>query len=188
MSGKVDFRNYGNAEISSISHYILDFFLCIESAIAGVVEFIPILADHGAVSPRAHFGKLRIFLDLDSPSLVLGKMPVEAVQFISSHDIEISLHLIDIEEMTCHVEMHSAVCESWLVLDGSAREHPILSCSFRFSIISSREHLSDGLRCIAETGNGRCLDLDSFLGNVNEVLFRCKFLIKSKFNAFSGSI
>ena len=31
-------------------------------------------------SPRADFSELRIFLDLDSPALIVGEMPVESIQ------------------------------------------------------------------------------------------------------------
>ena len=36
----------------------------------------------------ADFGQARIFRNLNAPSLVVGEMPVEAVEFIGSHDVK----------------------------------------------------------------------------------------------------
>ena len=187
MARKVNLRNNCDSEVSSISHDILDFLLCIESAITGVVKFVPVLADHGTVSPGTDFSKLRIFLDFDSPSLVLSKMPVETVQLICCHHVQESLHLIDIEKMTGNVKMHSSVCESRLVLDGSARENPLCR-RLALSVECSRKHLADGLCSISETGSGRSLNLHAPFGNVKPILLRSKFFIQFQFNAFSSRL
>ena len=110
-----------------------------------MVKLIPILADHSAVSPRTYFSKLRILLDFDSPTLVLSKMPVESVQLIGSHYIQITLHLIHIEEMAGNIEMHTSIGKTRLILDGNARKHPIRTTCGSLSEICGREHLADRL-------------------------------------------
>ena len=54
----------------------------------------------GLVADRSDLGKLRIFLDLDSPTLIVCKMPVESIELMDFHYIKISLDCVHIKEMT----------------------------------------------------------------------------------------
>lgn len=47
------------------------------------------MADHGFLAFRSDLCQFRIFLDLDTPTLVIGQMPVERILVVQGKDIEI---------------------------------------------------------------------------------------------------
>ena len=128
MTGKVNFRNDGNTKVGGISYDILDLLLCVESAVTSSVtdEGIEVLVYNGLVTERTDLSQTGIFLDLDSPSLIFGKMPVKTVEFMHRHDIKILLDFIYVKEMAAGIHMHTPVGESGLVLDIRFGKHPFL--------------------------------------------------------------
>ena len=76
-------------------------------------------------------------------------MPVEGIHLVDRHDVKILLNLIDPEEMSRHIQMHSSISETRSVIDLHTRN---TSCLIR--------KLIQGLPCIKETVVRRCLDYD----------------------------
>ena len=58
------------------------------------------MAVPGMIPPCSLLCQLRICLDLYSPSLVVGEMPMESVELVLSHFQKYGLHLIHREEVT----------------------------------------------------------------------------------------
>ena len=99
MSRKVDFRDDGNAFGCCIGYYIADLVLSVITAVWLSVKLFPVLQDNCSLAYGTFLCKLRIFLDLDSPALIVCKMPVEGVQLVYLHDVEISLDNVNTEEV-----------------------------------------------------------------------------------------
>ena len=58
-------------------------------------------------TPGPFFRKQRVLLDLYTPTLVVGQVPVEFIEFIQRHQIQYMLHLIFIPEMTGSIQHKS---------------------------------------------------------------------------------
>ena len=79
------------------------------------------VADHGFLSDRTNLCEFRIFLYFNSPSLVIGEVPVESVELVYFHDVEVSLDCIHSEEVSRLVKVHTTISESWCVINLAAR-------------------------------------------------------------------
>ena len=104
VAREVDLRNYSDALCCSIFENFLYLLLSEVAAFAVrcVVKLVALedVADDGLVSDGSHLCKTRIFLDFKSPALVVGEMPVESVELVDLHDVEVSLHFVKVEEVT----------------------------------------------------------------------------------------
>ena len=151
MAWKVDLRDDSDAESRGIGDDVFHLILSVVAAVADAVVAAPVLLDDGAVPERADLGELRVLLDLHPPALVIGKMPVEAVELVDGHDVQIPLNLLDREEMPGAVKVHSPVGEARLVLDLHAREEELLGrIRLAAEHLDTRELLK-GLNGIEET-------------------------------------
>ena len=121
MAGKIDFGDDGDIPFFGIFHDISDFVLRIESAVWRAVIFSRIFPDDGFFSKGTDFGKFGKFLDFDSPTLVVGEMPMKSVDVMQSQHIDEFFYKINRLEMTGNIEHHSTIPESGLVIDNNLR-------------------------------------------------------------------
>ena len=98
--------------VGSIAHDFAYLVLGEETTVTDAVIHRGIVAKRGAVAPTAHLGQAGILLDFDSPSLVIGQMPVQTVHAMQGHDIKVTLHRLDTEEVTHAIQVHAAVAEA----------------------------------------------------------------------------
>ena len=120
------------------------------------------VADDGLVADRSELCESRIFLYLDSPALVVCEMPVEGVEFVDFHHVDVFLHHVHVEEMSRNVHVHASVSEAWFVLDFNALESPFLAGSGSLSVYLGRKHLLEGLDGVVESVEGRSLYVHAF--------------------------
>ena len=103
VAGKVNLRDYGDALCSCISDDVSDLLLCVPAAFSVrsvvVCRTFEEVTYESLLSYGSYFSQFRIFLDFDSPSLVVCKVPVEGVELVYLHDIEVSLYFFNIEEL-----------------------------------------------------------------------------------------
>ena len=98
MSGKVNFRDDGHVALGSISYNFATLLLGIyEGAIMLAVILATITADNCLVALSCYSRELGVFLNLDTPSLVVGQVPVEAVDVVQSQDIHKTLDRVNTE-------------------------------------------------------------------------------------------
>ena len=104
VTWKVNLRNHSDAFAGSI---VKDFLYLLLSVIAtfaiwsSVIDLaVEKMAYESLLSDGTDLSEEWILLDLKSPALVVSKVPVKGVELVYLHDVEISLDLIDIEEVT----------------------------------------------------------------------------------------
>ena len=107
-------------------------------------------------------------------------MPVECVEFVYFHYIKISLHFVDIEEMARYVHMHSAIAESWCVLNYAALQGPVCIWGGSRTENFCRKHLLESLDSIVETVESRSGNIDCIPVNDNHICFCRHLRIKDK--------
>ena len=107
---------------------VAHFFLAVEAAVGlAVIDAGAERTHHGLFTPLAFLGQERVFLDFEPPALVFGQMPVEAVDLVEGHQVDVALQEGNVEEMQAAVEVHSAVGEAGLVFDIAAGQRPFHS-------------------------------------------------------------
>src|ERR1035437_8174434 len=77
-------------------------------------------ADFGLSTVAANLCQFGVLLNLYAPALVSGEVPVKVIEFVGSHYVKVFLDEIHIEEMTYHIEVHTAVCKTWMIFSNSA--------------------------------------------------------------------
>ena len=167
MTRQVDLRDHGDTERGCVGDHVTDLILSVITTIADAVIGLEVLADHGSVAECSDLGQLGIFLDLNPPTLVLGEMPVKAIEFIGGHDVEVFLNLLDGEEMPGAVKVHASVGESGLVFDRHGGEIELLR---RVNFPGEDSHISqllERLDGIQEAIVGGSLDKAGLLLDVN---------------------
>ena len=100
MAGHIDLGHNGDVALGSISHYVASLLLGVESAVRNAIIQVGIGAQCGARTHGADGSEFGESLDLYSPSLVVGKMPVESVHIVHGQQVDVLLYEIDREEMT----------------------------------------------------------------------------------------
>lgn len=82
--------------------------------------------------------------DLDTPSLVVGQMPVKTVEFVERQYVDERFDLVNREEMTAAVEHGAAISETRFILHMHCRKsHAIL-----------RDKLTQALQSVEESRRG----------------------------------
>ena len=189
MAGKVDLRDDVDTLCGSIIDDLADLLLAEPAAFSiwSAVIYLALekMAYESFLSDGSYFRELWIFLDFDSPSLVIGDMPVEGVQLVHLHDVKISLDHVHVEEMTHNVHVHSAVSETRGVIDLAAWERPVKLRGFRLSEDFCRKHLLDRLYRVIESSQRRCFHTYCFLADIQSVSFFCKLRIDGEYESVS---
>lgn len=123
MAGHFDFGHHVDVSLGGILHHVANVLLGVEAAVGGaVVLAITISAEHGFLALAADFGELRILLDLDSPALVVGEVPVERVQLVHRHEVDEAVDFALLHKVAGGVEHESAPLEAGGVFDFDGAE------------------------------------------------------------------
>ncbi len=117
VAGHVNLGDDGNVALGSILDEFLSLFLSVEAAIGDTVVLAGIAADDGLLTHRALLGEQRTALDLYSPALVLGQMPVEAVDVVQGQHVDMTLQRVHAEDVTRHVKHVATIGKTGSVVD-----------------------------------------------------------------------
>ena len=71
----------------------------------------------GAVAPGTPAGQFRILPDFDPPPLILGQMPLQAIQLVHRHQVDNRLDLLGTEKVPSRVEQQRPVTDAGLIAD-----------------------------------------------------------------------
>ena len=122
VAGDIHLGDDVDETLGSVFHNVLNLLLGVVAAVGALLAFAGRVGlTPGLVvavnSPGTHIVELGIFGYLDTPPMVVGKVPVKLVHLVGSHQIEVLLYLADAKEMTRHVEKTAAPMETGIVLD-----------------------------------------------------------------------
>ncbi len=119
MTGHLDLGDDGDEPIPGVFHDLPGLRLRVVAAVALAVADvrIEVLGDDGLVPARADLRQPRVPLDLQPPALVLRQVPVEPVQLVRRHGVEVALDELDIEEVPAHVQVEPPPGEPGRVFD-----------------------------------------------------------------------
>ena len=112
MSWHFYFRNNFHKTLLGVCHHFFDIFLCIKSAITLSVplcRIIPHISHNRFFTVTSDGSQFGIFLDFDTPSLVISQMPMKDVQLMKSKQVNMTLYILLRNEMTGNIKHHSAI-------------------------------------------------------------------------------
>ena len=120
MAGEVYLGDDLDIALGGILHYLGNLFLGVESTVGGLfARTCRVLVTPGLVGavyvPRAYVVELGVTVNFDAPALVVGQMPMESVEFVSGHEVEVPLDLLDGEEVATDIEVAAPPGEAWIV-------------------------------------------------------------------------
>src|SRR5450759_1228710 len=150
MSRHLYFGDYSNELRFCISNNIFNFFLGIKSAVRFAIKYIRSFStlSYKCFFPEPpNFSESWIFFDLNPPSLVFSKMPVECIHFVKGYHVNISFNISNREQMTPYIKMHPPVNKSWLILDLTCRYRKYKTFNLFLILYLHRKKLPDSLNC-----------------------------------------
>ena len=121
MARHIKFRNDLNITLIGISNDLLELFLRILSGSDAVGIAGSLRADRAQLIEAF---AIHLALDLQTPALIIAHVHMQGVDLILREHIELTLYLIDSEEVTGHVEHHAAEAVFRLICDLCARDRP----------------------------------------------------------------
>ena len=68
------------------------------------------------------FGEFGQLLDFDAPTLVVGQVPVHAVNAVQSNHVDESFHTISSGKVTSHIEHRATIGKARCVIDVHTRQ------------------------------------------------------------------
>ena len=113
VSRQVDFRNDVDVAFCCIFDYASYFLLRVIALLGGVVIDAAVLADDGIGTELSFLCQFGHALYLEAPALVVGQMPVELVQSVHGHYVNVCVYELGRYEVACDIQMCSAILEAW---------------------------------------------------------------------------
>ena len=118
VSGEFHLGNNLDMTLGCISHNIAALLLGIEIwavCLVYVITTVYRVNTPRIVAHRTNSCQSWIFLDLETPSLVISKVPVKAVHLVICHYIYHAFDLLDSEIVTAHIEHETTVFKAWSI-------------------------------------------------------------------------
>src|SRR3989475_2843484 len=146
MARHLDLRHDRHEARAGVGDDLADMCLSKEAAVRLAVEpplgrVLVLSTDERLTAPRAHLGETRVLLDLEAPPLVVGQVPVEAVELMERREIEVLLHELLRHEVTGHVEVDAPPLEPGRGLDRNRGDAPYDTGRLRLPEDRGREKL-----------------------------------------------
>ena len=119
VTGQVDFGDYRDVTFGSVAHNVATFLLSVKSAVRATVVFAGVMTDHGLSALTPHCREARVALNINAPTLIVGEMPVKAVDVVEGEQVDEAFHAVDRHEVARHVKFHAAVAEARCIAHAS---------------------------------------------------------------------
>ena len=129
MSRHFYFGNNVDVFTCSISYYIFYLFLCVIPSVFFSVEYLRIIyiviVYQCLFTFRTDFCQFRIFLDFDSPSLIVRQMPVENVHLVHCQQVDKLVNIVNRYIMAANIQHQSAVNKTGRIFYFYSRNRPV---------------------------------------------------------------
>ena len=184
MAGHLDLRHDRDEALSGVGDDLPDLLLRVETAVTLAVEGrvgpCPLAADERLLPPRGDVRELRILLDLDAPALIVGEMPVEPVELVHRHQIQMFPDELERHEVTRDVEVRSSPGEPRHVLDRYRGHAPGNTWCGRRLIHGRQQQLPHRLDAVEHARGRSRRDRDGPWLNVKPVAFPAQRRFKTR--------
>ena len=154
MRRHIDFRHDHDKPLRSVGDDFLDLLLCIEAGRVGLAlePFAFPAVNLCIFALGANLRQQRVFFDFNAPALIVRQVPVEHVELMHRHEIEITLDVVHAPEVAALIEHHAAPAKAGLVFDvdtGDGEPFGVFGCI-------KPQQLAQRLDCIESAAGGGC--------------------------------
>ena len=156
MSRQVDFGNDGDETLAGVLHDFARLLLRVEALMGLAVILARVVSYDRLGAVCAHGGEFRVFLDFDAPALVVGQVPVEAVDVVQREHVDEALHGVEGHEMARHVEVRTAIGEARRICHLAGRHFYALGGRLQHG-----QSLAQRLHAVEQPGVACALDADA---------------------------
>ena len=174
MARHVNFGNNRHIPLGGILHQFAYFLLGVKSAVRLTVVRLRVASHHRLFSLRTHRSQPRVFLDFNAPALVVGQVPVKAVQPVQRQHVDEAAYRVGRHEVPCHVQVSASVAKAWRVFYLRGRNayalRPRRSCGQCFT---------QGLHGVEEAGSRSPLHPHHFAVDAQRVLLLPPVLVQA---------
>ena len=146
--------------IGGVLYHVLDFLLRIEAAMLGSLALDALGAD---------LGQFRVFLDLDTPTLVVGQVPMQTVDLEERQDVDILLYVFDRHEMAARIQHDAPITKARLILDSDRRGGPSDIRYHGRAFDFRRQQLQERLHTVEQALRGLRLDAYVVFRNIKGI-------------------
>src|SRR6516164_3456229 len=155
VSRNFNLRHEHNVSGQRVSHELVNLRLRVEvRAINLAVAVVAVAAFGRLFAHRTDFGEARVLFDFDAPALVVGQMELQAVVFVTRHELDELFQVIRWKKMPRGIQQESAPLEARIVLYLARSKLP-------FGFTGRENELSECLRAIEESMLRGCGDFDA---------------------------
>ena len=136
MSGKVNLRNYRYMAICSVLYNLAALFLSVEERTVVLAVILAAVAPYdGLIALCCNGCELWVLLYFDTPALVVGYVPVEAVEVMQRKHVDEAFDRVHGEEVARYVKVCAAVRESWIVGNCRCRQCHLCGIAYRQRLV-----------------------------------------------------
>ena len=102
-----------------IGNHLANLILSVEATIGCAIPLygVKTMTYEGLLTHSTLLSKLGVCLNLDTPTLIVGEVPVQAVELVCGEDVDVVLHVSHREEVARYIEVSTTICKGGLVSD-----------------------------------------------------------------------
>ena len=117
VTREVDFGNNHDVASGSIGDDVFALFLRVKSTMRLAVIFASVFTYHRSRTMATDFGEFGQLLDFDAPTLVVGQVPVHAVNAVQSDHVDESFHTVGSCKVASHIEHRATIGKARSIVD-----------------------------------------------------------------------
>ena len=103
--------------LGSVCHHLANLLVGVVVAIGKIMILTGEQTLDLAIAIGTDSGQLGTALHLDAPALIVGQVPMEVVELMQRHKVDIALDVIHGEEVAHHIEQQTTILEAGIVLN-----------------------------------------------------------------------
>ena len=166
MAGHIYFGDNLYKSFGSIIHYIADLILGIKTSVSFWFigkrrrKFTKI--SNLFHPPGPGFGQFRQGFNFNSPTFIVGKVPVKHVIFVAHHGINVLFYFIYCKKMTCHIEHQPTPANTRIIANFYSGNFPRHINNLCRTFYLGWKELNQCLRTVKQSCRFICPDSDFF--------------------------
>ena len=164
MSRHVNLGYNHDMAVGGILNNVASLLLRIKTAMRLSIKRSGIVINHRFGAKSGYFGEARILFYFDTPTLIVGKMPMKTVDVMQGKNVDKILYLVRIKEMTGYIKHGTAISKTRIIGDYCSRKNYLLSPD-------GGNRLSKGLDAIECTGCSGTAYLDFIFVDTQTISF-----------------
>ena len=124
MAGHINLRDDVDVSLGSVGHHLPNLLLRVETplSIGHTVPHARIATNNRLTAGGCHRGQQGVLLNLNTPTLVIGQVPMKSVHIVQGEHINVFLHKLHPIEVARHIEVQTSVAKQGFIAHLHSRQ------------------------------------------------------------------